>query len=44
MITVKDLTLTLNDTVVLDHVSAEFEKGTITGLVGRNGSGKTVLM
>ncbi len=44
MITVKDLTLTLNDTVVLDHVSVEFEKGTITGLVGRNGSGKTVLM
>ena len=44
MISVKDLTLTLNNTIVLDHVSAEFAEGTVTGLVGRNGSGKTVLM
>lgn len=44
MISVKDLTLTLINTIVLDHVSAEFAEGTVTGLVGRNGSGKTVLM
>ena len=44
MISVKDLTLTLNNTIVLDHVSAEFAEGAVTGLVGRNGSGKTVLM
>lgn len=29
---------------VLDHVSAAFEKGKIHGIVGRNGSGKTVLI
>ncbi len=32
------------DVTVLDHVSLKVEKGTICGLVGRNGSGKTVLM
>lgn len=30
-------------TVVLDDVSLRFEKGGIHGLIGRNGSGKTVL-
>ena len=44
MISVKDLTLTLNNTIVLDHVSAEFAEGTVTGLVGRDGSGKAVIM
>ncbi|MEF9894737.1 MAG: ABC transporter ATP-binding protein [Clostridia bacterium] len=29
---------------VLDDVSASFEKGKIHGIIGRNGSGKTVLM
>ena len=28
---------------VLDDVSFDIEKGTIVGIVGRNGSGKTVL-
>ena len=31
MISVKDLTLTLNNTIVLDHVSAEFAEGAVTG-------------
>ena len=30
--------------VVLDSVSAEFERGKVHGLIGRNGSGKTMLM
>ncbi|MCH5197209.1 MAG: ATP-binding cassette domain-containing protein [Oscillospiraceae bacterium] len=30
--------------VVLDNVSAEFERGKVHGLIGRNGSGKTMLM
>ena len=29
---------------VLDHISLRFEKGGIHGLIGRNGSGKTVLL
>ena len=33
-----------DDATVLDNVSLEIEKGKIYGLVGRNGSGKTVLM
>ena len=33
-----------DDATVLDNVSLETEKGKIYGLVGRNGSGKTVLM
>ena len=32
------------DQVVLKNVSISFEKGQIHGIVGRNGSGKTVLM
>lgn len=31
------------DQVVLKNVSISFEKGQIHGIVGRNGSGKTVL-
>ena len=30
--------------IVLDHISITFESGKIHGIVGRNGSGKTVLM
>lgn len=44
MITVTGLTLSLGNDIVLDNINAEFEEGTITGLIGRNGSGKTVLM
>lgn len=44
MIEIKDLTKIYGETVVLDHVNVVFEKGKIYGLVGRNGSGKTMLM
>lgn len=43
IISVKNVTKCFKDTTVLDQVSAEFEKGKIHGIVGRNGSGKTVL-
>lgn len=42
-IEVKDITKTYGQQIVLSHVSVEWEKGKIHGLVGRNGSGKTQL-
>lgn len=44
MIYVKDLSLKIkNETILLD-INLHIEKGKITGLVGRNGCGKTMLM
>ncbi len=44
IIEVNDVVKKFKDVTVLDHVSLKVEQGTICGLVGRNGSGKTVLM
>ncbi len=44
VITVNNVTKKFRENIVLDNVSLELEKGTVTGLVGRNGSGKTILM
>jgi len=44
MITVKNLTKKFNDNIVLDDVSVEFKEGKIYGLIGRNGSGKSVFL
>ena len=44
IIEIRKLTKKYNDTVVLNDINASFEKGLIYGLIGRNGSGKTVLM
>lgn len=43
VITVEDVTKKYGTVTVLDHVSIAFKKGNIYGIVGRNGSGKTVL-
>lgn len=43
-ITVNDLSLTLGKTEILKHIAINFEEGKIHGLIGRNGSGKTMLM
>ena len=43
-IEIQNLTKSYGEQVVLKDVSVSFEKGNIHGLVGRNGSGKTVLM
>lgn len=43
-IQVKDLSLKIGSDVILDQINAEFESGKIYGLIGRNGSGKTMLM
>lgn len=44
MIEVKDLNLTLKKKAILKEINVSFEKGRIHGLIGRNGSGKTMLM
>lgn len=44
VISVQSVTKKFRENTVLNNVSLEIEKGTVAGLVGRNGSGKTVLM
>lgn len=44
MIQVSDLNLTIKKTQILKHINVSFAKGAISGLIGRNGSGKTMLM
>lgn len=43
-IIVDGVSLTIKKTEILKSVSAKFEQGGIHGLIGRNGSGKTMLM
>ncbi len=43
MIKVNDICKSFKNEMVLKNVSAEFEKGKISGIIGKNGSGKTVL-
>ena len=44
MIKVENVTKKFGDTVVLNNISVTFDDKKIHGLVGRNGSGKTMLM
>lgn len=43
VIEVKNVTKKFADNVAVDNVTVNFEKGKIHGIIGRNGSGKTVL-
>lgn len=43
IISVKNITKTFQETTALKNVSIEFESGKVHGIIGRNGSGKTVL-
>ena len=43
-IAVKNLTKKFKEATVLDNISVDFEQGKVHGLIGRNGSGKTMLM
>lgn len=42
-IEIKNVTKKFTENVAVDHVTVNFEKGKIHGIIGRNGSGKTVL-
>ena len=44
MIEIENLSLTMKKQVILSDINLSFEKGKIHGLIGRNGSGKTMLM
>ena len=44
MIQVKDIVKSFDGSVVLNHVSADFEDGKVNMIIGQSGSGKTVLM
>ncbi len=44
IIEVKDLSLAIKKQKILDNVSISCDEGRIYGLIGRNGSGKTMLM
>ena len=44
MIEVKDVTVQFGDQLVLDHVSTVFSRGQTNLVIGRSGSGKTVLL
>lgn len=43
MVEVLDAVKKFKETVALNHVTVKFETGKIHGIIGRNGSGKTVL-
>lgn len=44
LIKLNDVTVKFKEHLVLDKVCMEFESGKIYGIIGRNGSGKTVLL
>lgn len=44
MVEINNLNLTIGKTAILKSVSVSFNAGKIHGLIGRNGSGKTMLM
>jgi ABC-2 type transport system ATP-binding protein len=44
MIDIKDISLEIKENKILDHVNLQCEQGRICGIIGRNGSGKTMLM
>lgn len=44
VISIEDVTKKFLGVTVLNRVSMEIESGSVTGLIGRNGSGKTMLM
>lgn len=44
MIKLSNVSKTFQETIALNSINVEFESGKIHGIIGRNGSGKTVMM
>lgn len=44
MIKIRDLTYQVNDKLILNNISLEIEQNKITGIIGKNGSGKTTII
>ena len=44
VIEIKNVSLKIKENRILENVSLQCEKGEISGIIGRNGSGKTMLM
>ena len=44
IIQIKDVSLQIKEACILENINIGFEKGKIHGIIGRNGSGKTMLM
>lgn len=44
IIKIEDVSLNIKKDKILNNVSVNFQKGKVYGLIGRNGSGKTMLM
>jgi phospholipid/cholesterol/gamma-HCH transport system ATP-binding protein len=44
MIEVRDVTVQFGEKTVINHVSTLFERGKTSLVIGRSGSGKTVLL
>lgn len=44
VIEVKNVSLSIKENKILNNINVSFERGKIHGLIGRNGSGKTMLM
>ena len=43
-LTIRNISKSISDKSILEHISLEMDKGKIYGLRGKNGSGKTMLM
>ena len=44
IIDINNIDLTIGKTNILKNITVSFDEGKIHGLIGRNGSGKTMLM
>ena len=44
MIEIKNITKSYDERKILDDISINFEEGKIYGIIGQNGSGKSVLL